>query len=283
MLMAEDSEARGDGGRLSPCAESEGRQHPLDQCDAERIALLGAMAGGFAHELNNVLVTILGYSGLGKAMLRAVGGSERVVGYLTEVESAGERAKLLVRQLSTLSRRGLPTDPLAVADAVGDFVAVFGASFPESLTLSAAIDDALPALEIDRSHLHRLLSDLCRNAREASEGPGPVLISARRVRLVLTERCASCHQEFSGDHVRVAVGDQGCGIARDLRKRVFEPFFTTAPAGTRAGMGLAVVHGLAHLYRGHVQIDRARECGTEIAVLLPVARTDSDAAASDAC
>lgn len=240
---------------------------------AERMEVLGAMAGGVAHDFNNILVAILGFSGLGKTALRAAGGPERVVRYFEEIEIAGQRASELVQQLLVFSRGGqLKLATVAVAEVVREVLNVVGSSFPASVTLSASLDDDLPLLDIDRSHLRRMLINLCLNARDAMErmeGPGSVLLSAQAVRIAPVTICASCHREFSGEFLRLVVSDQGRGIPEALHERIFEPFFTTREVGAGSGMGLAVVHGLLHLYGGHVQIAAAPEGGTEMTILLP--------------
>lgn len=236
----------------------------------ERMEVLGAMTGGLAHDFNNILVAILGFSGLGKVVLEAAGGPARVVRYFEEIETAGERARDLVQQLLVFSRRGpLTLATVAVADVVNDVLGLVVSSFPGAVTLSASLDDDLPLLDIDRSHLQRVLVNLCLNARDAMDGPGAVVVSARRVRIVTVVVCASCHKEFAGEFLRIAVTDEGRGIAETVGERVFDPFFTTKEVGAGSGMGLAVVHGLVHLYGGHVQIARVPAQGTEMAILLP--------------
>jgi PAS domain S-box-containing protein len=236
----------------------------------ERMEVLGAMAGGVAHDFNNILVAILGFSGLGKVVLRAAGGPERVVRYFEEIETAGERARDLILQLLVFSRRGpLQVTTVAVPELIREVLGLVASSFPAAVTLSASLADELPQLEIDRSHLHRVLVNLCLNARDAMDGPGAVVISACQVRIETVVACASCHGEFSGEFFRLSVTDQGHGIAEAIRDRIFEPFFTTRDVGAGSGMGLAVVHGLVHLHGGHVQIAGATDRGTEMAILLP--------------
>ena len=236
----------------------------------ERMEVLGAMAGGVAHDFNNILVAILGFSGLGKTVLRAAGGPDRVVRYFEEIETAGERARDLVQQLLVFSRRGpLTLATVAVADVAGEVLGLVASSFPGSVTLSASLADDLPLLDIDRSHLRRVLTNLCLNARDAMDGPGSVVVAAQRFRVEAVEVCASCHTEFAGEFVRISVSDEGHGIAETIRDRIFEPFVTTREVGAGPGMGLAVAHGLIHLYGGHLQISTAPGHGTEIAILLP--------------
>ncbi|MER2544984.1 MAG: ATP-binding protein [Candidatus Accumulibacter phosphatis] len=237
---------------------------------AARMEILGAMAAGVAHDFNNILVAILGFSGLGRTVVRAAGGSERMASYFEEIETAGERARALVQQLLVFSRGGtLHVSVVAVADEARALATLLASSFPAGVTLSMRIDEALPDLDIDPAHLHRILVNLCQNARNAIDGPGEVRISAQRVGIDPVGICASCHAEFAGEFVRIAVSDEGCGIPQDIHDRIFEPFFTTREPGMGSGMGLAVVHGLVHLYQGHVQMQSVPGQGSTLAILLP--------------
>lgn len=255
-------------------------QHVLRNDDAhgepartrDRLTLLGAMAGNLAHDFNNVLVALSGFTGLAQAMLRPQVGQERVLAYLAEVEAAGERARLLVQQLSTLVQSGPCERSRTLLGPLADAVTARHArSCPDSITLRCDLADDLPALAMAPVHVDRVLSNLCRNAREAIAESGTIVISAQVVSLLAGERCSSCQHELAGNWLRIAVADDGCGIPGHLRQRVCEPFFTTAPAGTRAGLGLTVVDGLTHFYGGHLQIGGRREQGCEISLYFPLA------------
>ena len=249
---------------------------------AARMEILGAMAAGSVHDFNNILVAILGFSGLGRTVVRAAGVSGRVASYFEEIETAGERARDLVQQLLAFSRGGtLHVSVVSVADEARAVVDLLASSLPTGVTLSMHIDDDLPALDIDRSHLYRILVNLCLNARSAMTGPGEVRISAHRVSVDPVGVCASCYAEFAGEFVRVAVSDEGCGIPQAIHDRIFEPFFTTREPGMGAGMGLAVVHGLVHLYQGHVQMQSVPGQGSTLAILWPRSMWHTEAASEE--
>lgn len=233
---------------------------------------MGALAGGLAHDFNNVLLAIQGFSGLAKIVLQAGGGNERVLSYIDEIGIAGERAQVLVQQLSALARARPPRLNAGACPAVaGEIVAACAATFADAVTVSVDVDDGLPALAIDRSHLHRLWFNLVRNACEAMEHAGTVRLSAHRSGLVEGELCASCRGTFAGDFVRLAVSDEGHGIAAAIRKRVFEPFFSSGRHRLGLGLGLTAVHSLVHLSGGHLQIVDRPGGGTEMVVFLPLA------------
>lgn len=237
----------------------------------ERLTLLGALAGGFAHDFNNLLVAVLGFSGLGKVMARAASGSERLLGYFQEIETAGERGRALVQQILAISRG--TEDPLAlisVPEVVQEVIDGLAPTFFEGTRLSASGTESLPRLAVEREHLHRMLANLCRNARDALGESGSVLVAAHTIRVDPAMLCASCGRTFVGDFVRIAVIDQGHGIPAEIRDRVFEAFFTTRETASGCGTGLTVVHGLLHYYGGHAQLVSTPGRGTEVALLLPI-------------
>jgi len=255
----------------APQTAADDRMPPLPGAprEIERLLAMGAVAGGLAHEFNNLLLVMQGFAGLARALLQAGGDNERVLSYLDEVGIAGQRAQVLVQQLSTLVCARPPRlEADAFAAVCGEVVAACAATFAEQVTLSVDIEDQLPALSVDRSHLHRLWFNLVRNACEAMNGAGAVLLAARRSGCVEGKTCASCRQVFAGDFVRLAVSDRGHGIAAALRERVFEPFFSGGRQ--RSGLGLTAVHSLVHLYGGHLQIIDRPGGGTEMVVFLPL-------------
>jgi signal transduction histidine kinase len=239
---------------------------------SERLLALAAVAGGVAHDFNNLLLAIQGFSGLAKRVLRAAGGDARVLSYLDEIGIAGERAQLLVQQLSALARARPARLAAGACPAVaGEVVAACAASCAEAVTLAVDVEEGLPAIAIDRAHLHRLWCNLVRNGCEAMPHAGTVLLSARRSRVAAGGTCASCRAAFAGDYVRVAVRDEGHGIALAIRDRVFEPFFGSGSHRSGPGLGLTAVHALVHLAGGHLQIADPPAGGTEMVAFLPLA------------
>lgn len=252
--------------------ENERQQRQLDvrMAKLERMDVLSVLAGGIAHDFNNILVGILGYSSIGQTVLRNSDGSARVIGYFGEIEAAGERAKLLVQQLASFGSSGrMAVEAVRLADIIGETIRRVGLTFPAEAILSAEIADDLPPLTIDPAHLRQILLNLCCNARDAISGQGRVVVAAELVTLTAPQICASCHREFAGEFFRITVSDNGHGIAEAIRERVFEPFFTTRDVGSGNGMGLAVVHGMTHSYKGHLSLDSAEGKGCSLSIYLP--------------
>ena len=236
----------------------------------ERMEVLGAMAGGVAHDFNNILVAVLGYSGLGKLAMSSLGGPPKIVSYFEEIEIAGQRARQLVQQLLAFSRGGtIKPSRVILADAAQEAVSLLRASFPDGIRIVSEIEADLPEIEIDPTQLFRLFANPMRNARDAMGDEGEIRLSIRRVSSADLLHCDSCHEEFSGDHLLISVADQGCGVPEHLRGRIFEPFYSTWHVADGAGMGLAVVHGVMHTNGGHVRVVARPEGGTELMMYLP--------------
>jgi PAS domain S-box-containing protein len=258
---------------ITQLREDERRRHELFERVArlERMEVIATLAGGVAHDFNNVLVAILGYSELAETLLREDGGLPRVTGFIEEIRIAGERARDLVQQLLSVSRGGAGRPrSTCLSDVTREVVGLLQATLPDTIALVSGVEAALPPLSVDPGHIHQLFMNLLINARDAIQGAGTIRLSARRTS-VRGARCESCRREFSGDYLALTVRDDGTGIDAPLRARIFEPFFTTKDLGRGTGMGLAVVHGLAHLYDGHLRLHSAPGEGAEMEVLLPAA------------
>ncbi|WP_324590727.1 ATP-binding protein [Accumulibacter sp.] len=246
---------------------------PLQQ-RLDRLLTMGAVSAGVVHEFNNLLVSIIGFATLGRSLPASDDALPRLRSYFGEIEAAGQGARALVEQLARLAREAPGQgDLLSLALLARELVEQLADSFAPGVSVAIVIDDDLPPLAIPRVHAHRILSNLCRNARDAMRSPGSVILSARVVRSARGETCTSCRQAIAGDFVRLAVRDQGPGIALALHERVFEPFFTTRREIGAIGLGLTAVHGLAHLHGGHVQLVSPAAGGCELAVFLPIEPT----------
>ncbi|NMF97870.1 PAS domain S-box protein [Aromatoleum toluolicum] len=254
----------------------ERRRHELFERVArlERMELVATLSSGIAHDFNNVLVAILGYSELADAHLKVDGRLPRVEGYIDEIRIAGNRARGLIQQLLDFSRSGTAQPRLTQLESVGrEAVGLLRATLPDSVAVIDEIERDLPALSVDPAHVYQIIMNLLVNARDAVNGRGTIRVGARRVLAADCPVCASCRREFDGEFIVLSVSDNGCGIPLSNRSRLFEPFFTTKEPGRGTGMGLPVVHGMTHLYDGHVRIESEPGGGTRVEVLLPVVLT----------
>ncbi|WP_332672854.1 PAS domain S-box protein [Aromatoleum sp.] len=257
---------------ITQLREDERRRHELFERVArlERVELVSTLTSGIAHDFNNILAAILGYSQLAETQIRADGRLPQVARHLEEIRTAGQRARELIQQLPGFRQTGSSSGRSTRLDGLAREVAgLLRATLPDTVALVTDIDPALPSLSVDPGHVHQLLMNLLVNARDAINGSGTVRLSARRESVTALAACDSCRCELAGDWVAISVSDDGPGIAPELRARLFEPFFTTKNIGQGTGIGLSVVHSVAHLYQGHVRVVSAPGAGCEIRVLLP--------------
>lgn len=227
-------------------AESEGLERRL--LEAQKMEALGRLAGGVAHDFNNMLAAIQAHAEL--ATHEAVNAQQRED--LDTIVQAAQRAAGIAAQVLAFGR-GSVIEPGAVeVVSVAREVARLLEPTLQGLTLVVKEPDGPLWARAERSDLVQVLLNLCINARDHQRS-GTLTVELTHSTALAT--CASCRQPFSGDFVRVSVIDQGPGIPHETLERIFEPFFTTRRERGGSGMGLAVVHGLLHGWQGHVQVE----------------------------
>jgi len=222
---------------------------------AERLESVGKLAGGVAHDLNNMLTPVLSYAELAR---RKTGPESKEREYLGHVISATERAAALTRQLLAFGRKQvLEVGPVDLHEAVRELSPLLVRLLPESISLRTHVDPDVPAVIADRAQLEQVFMNLVANARDAMPSGGEVAIT------VSTESQAKSRQ------VRIEVRDSGSGMDEDTARRIFEPFFTTKPRGKGTGLGLSIVHGIISQHGGTIHVESAKGFGTKFVLLLP--------------
>jgi signal transduction histidine kinase len=234
---------------------------------SQKLEAVGRLAGGVAHDFNNMLTAIMGYANVlredlppGQATREAVDG----------IMGASERAANLTRSLLAYSRKQLlARRPLDLRTALGDAARLIGRVLGEDVRLVLELPpQPLPVLA-DSGQLDQVLMNLCTNARDAMPRGGVLTLSADRVELDDAQALAS-GLSGGGDFARLQTRDTGVGMSRLVLERVFEPFFTTKPTGKGTGLGLAIVHGIVLQHDGAVSVDSAEGKGTTVTILLPM-------------
>ena len=249
--------------------EQERLQGQLQQ--AQKMEALGQLTGGIAHDFNNILASVLGFTRL--ALRRHVQDQDgELAEYLREVVTAGERARDLVARMLAFSRSqpGRAPHPLPPGPLIREAIKMLAATIPASIHIETRVEEALPDIAMDPVDLHQILVNLVINARDAMSATGRITIGLARVHCE-ARACATCHESFTGDYLELTVADDGQGIAQEVLPRIFEPFFTTKAVGEGSGMGLAMVHGLAHRAGGHVTVTSSVGVGSMFHVHLPLA------------
>jgi signal transduction histidine kinase/ActR/RegA family two-component response regulator len=243
-----------DTANFNAATESRLLQERLTQ--VQKVEALGLLAGGVAHDFNNILGSILGFATLAQEQAARNGDTE-LAGYVSEIRVAGERGRGLVEKLLATSRRSPGTDemrPLAPGGVVLEVIRMLSSTFPASIEIRSDIQACLPGILVSSGDLHQLLMNLCINARDASGATGKIGIGLR-LRPDMATTCASCGGAVSGDHVELSVADNGPGVRPEILSRLFDPFFTTKEVGKGTGLGLAVVHGIVHRVGGHILVE----------------------------
>ena len=233
---------------------------------ALKIEAMGQLAGGMAHEFNNYLGIVLGYSEL---LLEEAGAAEGLRRKVAEIKGATQTAASLTRQLLALSRRQvLEPKVLDINSVVWETHKLLRHLIPETIELVPMLEPNLPPVEVDPAQIQQILINLVVNARDAMPQGGKVVIETALAEL--DEEYASRHIEvLPGYYVMLTVSDTGAGIDEQTQARIFEPFFTTKQAGKGTGLGLSTVYGIVRQSGGHITFESALRRGTRFRIYLP--------------
>ena len=257
-------------------AESELIRYEAQLRHSQKMESIGTLAGGIAHDFNNIVGAILGNSALA---LEAVGADHPAGALLREVHKASMRARMLVRQILTFSRREpqeLQTQSLR--PAVDETHQLLRATLPAGVDLQTCIADDVPPVQADATQVQQVLMNLCTNAWHALRGGvGRICIGLDSV-VLDPATCQRLGGLRPGRHVHLWVSDDGVGMDNATRERIFEPFFTTKPVGQGTGLGLSVAHGIVVAHHGAIAVESAPGVGTTLHLYLPVADTAGAAA-----
>ncbi|MBV1872728.1 MAG: PAS domain-containing protein [Gammaproteobacteria bacterium] len=230
---------------------------------AEKMEAIGLLSTGVAHDFNNVLASIIGYSDLAKIETSKLPDT-RLNHYLDQIINSGERARGLVQKLMNHSRNvALDTNAslMSLAPLTREAVQLVLGTVSRRVQITLDLDESCPLVYIDPILFHQLLINICVNARDAMDNNGHI-----RIRL-FTEyapkgACASCMKSIEGSRVVLEVADNGSGIPVALQGKIFDPFFTTKKADEGTGIGLASVHRIIHELEGHVSFETSSAKGT---------------------
>lgn len=233
---------------------------------AQKLEAIGQLAGGVAHDFNNILAVIMVNVGLMKLQPRL---SEEMRRGLNELEIAADRAAGLTRQLLMFGRRSvLAMKPLDVNDLVANLLKMLSRLLGERVNLSFDPGAALPAVQADAGMIEQVLMNLAVNARDAMPGGGRITLTTE-LRELGPGELAQNGERHAGSFVVLSVADTGSGIEDATLKHLFEPFFTTKEPGKGTGLGLATVHGIIAQHNGWIEVDSTVGRGTTFTVFLP--------------
>lgn len=233
-----------------------------------KMEALGTLAGGVAHDFNNILSIILTHATL---LERLAADPARLAGAVTTIKQAVQRGAGLSRQILTFARRAeIKADRVDAGTLMMELSSMITETFPRTIHITIDFEPDLPPLTADAGQLHQALLNLCVNARDAMPDGGELRMQCRRIppptmRTLFPDDARDC------DYLCLAVKDSGSGIDEQTRHRIFEPFFTTKPKGKGTGLGLAVVYGVVKGHDGLIDVTSAVGEGTTFRLYFPVA------------
>jgi signal transduction histidine kinase len=254
---------------LTELQQLEERERSLEAqlVQAQKMEAVGQMAGGLAHEFNNLLTAIIGNLSLMELEGPA---SPAYATYLHDVSDAAQRSAELTRQLLLFSRKTAGKfSSLNVADLIGQACRLARHSLPPGTDLVLDLAEDCPCVRGDGTLLHQVLMNLVLNARDASPKGGTITVRARPLEKSKADERLN-PKGSDGDYVLLEVSDTGDGMSEEVRQRIFEPFFTTKGVGQGTGLGLAVVYRIVQQHDGWISVDSREGEGTTFHVCLPV-------------
>ncbi len=252
------------------------REEQLSQqlLQSQKMESLGTLAGGVAHDFNNILGAVIGYTSLIKKQIDPGSQAGR---YLEAIEKSAQRAASLSRQLLSFSHKTHgDIKPVSVNELVNDTIHILASSFPKNIRIETTLSAANPRILGDQNMLGQVIMNLCINARDAI-----VEKSGDREDGLLQITTAEFHagagfvdlhlSAAPGDYICITVADNGVGMAPDLKRRIFEPFFTTKGKGKGTGLGLSMVYGIVRNHNGFIVVYSEEDHGTSFKIFLPSA------------
>jgi len=239
-------------------------QHQLQEqmFQIRKLESLGQLAGGVAHEFNNILAICQGHLAL---LERELPVGSPGLARVEVLNKATRRGAAVVRQLLLLARRRpIDQELVRIEDLTAETIQMLTGLLPENLTLRSRIEPGLPPLLGDRDQLSQALLNLVINARDVMPSGGTIVLAARRQ-----------PEEGRPDWIRLEVSDEGPGVPAEVLDRIFDPFFTTKEEGKGTGLGLSMVAGVAQSHQGQVGVDPRLPHGSAFFLLLPPAQENA--------
>ncbi len=254
--------------------EEERRQLEMQLNQTQKMEAIGTLAGGIAHDLNNILTPILGYS---EMSLEETTDNQVLHEQFQIIHQSATKAASLIRQILTFSRRQpLLFQPVNLNERIRESFKILRRLIPENIDLELDLAENLWLTTADANQLEQILINLLVNARDAIKDNGHVTIRTQNVSLTPDEAKDVDHQPMVGDYVVLQVEDNGCGMDEATRTRIFDPFFTTKEIGKGTGMGLATVYGIVRRHQGHVRLESQPGQGTTFSIYLRRSRQPTE-------
>ncbi len=251
-------------------AEEEKKKLEVQLSQAQKMEAIGTLAGGVAHDFNNILLAVLGYAQLA---LEDISSPEKARRDIMEVLKAGDRARDLVNQILTFSRKTeAVSSPLDLRGALLESLKMIRAIIPSSIEIRQDLADT-GLIVSNQIQIQQILMNLCTNAAHAMEEKGGVITIGLGKERLTDDAAAGSLGLMPGTYLRLRVADTGHGMTGETMQRVFEPYFTTKEIGSGTGLGLSVVHGIIKSLGGAIHCSSEPGKGTTFDIFLPEAES----------
>lgn len=247
---------------------TESKQLERQLIQSQKMEAIGTLAGGVAHDFNNILLGLMGHAELA---LMDVPKDSPLQEDLQQILAAAMRAKEIVNQILTFTRQAeIQTEPIQVNAIVKETLKLFASSLPPDITVHADIHSDAWTMA-DATHLHQVVMNLCTNASHAMSDTGGVLsVQLSEVQFDEDQLRLQLAGLTPGRFIRLSVSDTGYGIPHEIREKILDPFFTTKKRGEGTGMGLSVTLGIVKQYGGMLNFTSDPGNGSTFEVYLPI-------------
>ncbi len=234
---------------------------------SQKMEAIGTMAGGIAHEFNNILGGMMGYSEL---LMEKFSENSDERGYIKRIYSSGERASDLVNQILTFSRKDSSKQSIQkISPVIQDALKLIRVTLPATVEIRADIDPDCRPVMINTTQIHQIIINICNNASHSMREKGGVLSISLKEAQIASNMPLPVIDNV--DYLTLTISDTGHGIPAEVKKRIFEPFFTTNEIGKGTGLGLSVVHGIVEQHQGKIMVESEIEKGTTFTISFPIA------------
>jgi len=255
--------------------KAEARQDKLEfqLRQSQKMEAIGTLAGGIAHDFNNILSAIIGYTELAKIHIELCGNSSGCQAFhdLEGVLRGADRAKQLIQQILSFSRqRGRDTTAVNLEELLRETTKMLRALIPTTIAIETAIHTTTPLIMADATQIHQVIMNLGTNGYQAMQDQGGLLqFDLSETHLQQDDPMVTDLQLAPGPYLVLRISDTGCGMSPETLARIFDPYFSTKIGKGGTGLGLAVVHGIISLHKGHISVYSEPGQGTTFRLYLP--------------